>query len=289
MRSSLALLALYLLISPHPVRAQAESRPRQKVAVFDLRTTGLDDGARGSLMAVLTKAVAAAPWLDVVSRDEIATMLDAEAQKQLVGCDDTGCLAEIAGALDVDMLVAGSVTRLGESLVVTLQLINQRFANVMNRVAVTWNGPHDRLPEVLEAAVQLLILEPADRVPVRVQVIEAPAETEVFVDEHEKGLVDAQGQLEVVDVAVGLHTLRLTAPGHQMREIPFVARVGKNIRVNGALEPLPFYATWWFWTGAAVLGGGAILAGAVATVLVLSDNTGSVRIEANPNTAQEVP
>jgi hypothetical protein len=259
------------------------------VAVFDLRTSGLDDSARASLMAVLTKAVAATPWLDVVSRDEIATMLDAEAQKQLLGCDDTGCLAEIAGALDVDLLVAGSVTRLGEGLVVTLQLINQRFANVMNRVALTWSGPAERLPEVLEAGVQLLLLEPADRPPVQVQVLEAPPETEVFVDEVARGSVDAQGSLALADVAVGLHTLRLVAPGHQMRQVPFVARVGKNVRVNGALEPLPFYSTWWFWTGAAVLGAGVVVAGAVVAVVLLADNTGSVRISANPYTAQEGP
>jgi TolB-like protein len=289
MRNLLALGLLCLGALPGQSRAQVADRPRQKVAVFDLKASGLDDSARTSLMAVLTKAVAATPWLDVVSRDEIATMLDAEAQKQLVGCDDTGCLAEIAGALDVDLLVAGSVTRLGEGLVVTLQLINQRFANVMNRVALSWNGPADRLPEVLEAAAQLLLLEPADRPPVRVQVIEAPADTEVFLDEVERGVVDAQGALDLADVGVGLHVLRLVAPGHQMRQIPFVARVGKNVRVNGALEPLPFYATWWFWTGAAVLGAGVIVAGAVVAVVLLADNTGSVRISADPATAQEAP
>ena len=34
-----------------------------------------------------------------------------------------------------DLLVSGEVARLGQGTLLTLQLINQRFANVMNRVA----------------------------------------------------------------------------------------------------------------------------------------------------------
>jgi len=252
--------------------ASAPARPRQRVAIFDLRAPGLPDNTRRGLMDVLTKGVAEAPGLMVVSRDEIAAMLDAEAQKQLMGCDQSSCMAEIAGALDVDFIVAAAVTPLGQGSVVSLQLINQRFANVMNRVALTWPGDPQRLPEVIEAAAQLLVLEPAERKPAPLQVVDAAPETEVFLDERSLGLVDTSGTLTAAAVEVGIHAVRLVAPGRQPREVPFVVRSASPVRVNGATDAIPFYTTWWFWGGVAAVGA-LVVGGAVAAVLVLGEGT----------------
>ncbi|MBN2360629.1 MAG: hypothetical protein JXR83_14330 [Deltaproteobacteria bacterium] len=258
--------------APASAPASAPAAPRQRVAIFDLRAPGLPDAARRGLMDVLTKAVAEAPGLSVISRDEIAAMLDAETQKQLMGCDQSSCLAEIAGALDVDFIISAAVTPLGQGSVVSLQFINQRFANVMNRCALTWPGDPRQLPEVIEAAAQLLVLEPALRRPAPLQVIEAAPETEVFVDEKSSGIVDGQGALTAAAVDVGVHALRLVAPGRQVREIPFVIRSGRPVRVNGATEPIPFYTTWWFWGGVAAVAAVAV-GGVVAGVLLFGQGT----------------
>jgi len=259
--------------------ATAQAALARRVAIFDLRAPGLAEGARAGLMAVLTEAVASSPELDVISRDEIATLLDAEAEKQLLGCDDTGCLAEIAGALDVEMMVAGAVTPLGEGSVITLQLINQRYANVMNRVSLTWPGEPRHLPEAIEAAAQLLVLDGAARTPATVVIGEAPEMAELVLDDQHRCSADRGGQARFEAVAVGVHALRISADGHTAREIPLIARAGDTVRVNGNLEPTPFYATWWFWTGVAVLGAAAV---AGSLVVVLWDDRGSVTVHADP-------
>ncbi len=49
----------------------------------------------------------------VITSDAIRAMLALEKQKQMLGCTEASCLAEIGGALGVDYLVSGRVTALG--------------------------------------------------------------------------------------------------------------------------------------------------------------------------------
>ena len=278
---SMSLIVLFSLCALPP-SAELESQATRKVAVFDLRTPGLSEESGAALMASLTKSVSDNPGLQVVSRDEIATMLGLEVQKQMMGCDDTGCLAEIAGALDVDLLVSGAITPIGEGTVVTLQLINQRYANVMNRVSITWPGDQEQLPQVLEAAAQLLIRETQDRTRIRVQINDAPEDTEVFIDEKSLGLVDDTGQFEAEDIEVGVHALRLSASDYTSKSFPFVAVSGQNLSFSGELEPKPFHTTWWFWTGVGVLG--AVTAVSLLAVAAVAVNNAkeSLTINADP-------
>lgn len=61
-------------------------------------------------------------------------MLDLEAQKQLVGCNDDSCLAEIADSLGVDGVVIGSIARLESKTVFGLRRIDQREAKTVGQV-----------------------------------------------------------------------------------------------------------------------------------------------------------
>lgn len=71
--------------------------------------------------------------VDVVTMDEIRTMLDVEAQRQLVGCDEQSCLAEIADALGADVILTGSVAKVGDERLLGLARIEQRAAAVTQR------------------------------------------------------------------------------------------------------------------------------------------------------------
>lgn len=61
-------------------------------------------------------------------------MLDVEAQKQLVGCDDDSCLSEIADSLGVDGVVVGSLARIGDEHIFGLRRIDQRQAKSLGQV-----------------------------------------------------------------------------------------------------------------------------------------------------------
>jgi hypothetical protein len=70
-----------------------------------------------------------------IGMDEIADMLSHEANKQLLGCDDESCLAEIAGALGVDDIVTGKLTQVGNGRTMLVRRINQGRAEVVGSVS----------------------------------------------------------------------------------------------------------------------------------------------------------
>ena len=260
--------------------ANVDSMVKQRVAIFNLQVAGQSDDVAKSLMATLTKAVASVPGYQVISRDEIANMLDAETQKQMLGCDDSGCLAEIAGALDVELLITGSVTPLDKAIVLNLQLINQRYANVMNRVSLTWDGPSKHLPQVMCSAAQLLVLEKKKRPPVQINLEHAPAGTVVFIDAKQRGTIDAKGRLVVEKVQVGIHKLVLRHKGYNERTLSFASCSGHNITIDATMQKTPFYANGWFWAGAGTLGLATVAA--VVIVIALANNTGRVTVNLAP-------
>ena len=237
-------------------------------------------GMAVGLMMMLTLPLARAQETTEDSRDEIASMLDAEAQKQMMGCDDSGCLAEIAGALDVDLLVTGSVTPLDKAYVLNLQLINQRYANVMNRVSLTWDGPAKKLPQVMCSAAQLLVLERSKRPPVRLKLQHAPGGAELFIDAKKRGTADAKGEITVKNIPVGVHKLVLRHKDYQTRNLSIASCSGHDIVFDGTMQKTPFYANGWFWIGAGTLG--VISTAAVVAAVLLTNNTGRVSLDLSP-------
>jgi len=69
----------------------------------------------------------------VIGLDDINAMIGFEQQKALVGCEEMSCLADIGGALGVEMILVVKIARLGNDWVVTSKLINIRSATVTSR------------------------------------------------------------------------------------------------------------------------------------------------------------
>lgn len=73
----------------------------------------------------------------VLTPAALQTVLGFERQKQLLGCDETAgsCLAELSAALGVPLLATGRLTKLGSRIELDLQVVRQRDAQVVARVA----------------------------------------------------------------------------------------------------------------------------------------------------------
>lgn len=69
----------------------------------------------------------------VIGSGDIEAMLNLEEQKDTLGCDEVTCAAQIAGALGAGYLVTGSLSRLGDSLIVQLSLIDSKAIRVAAR------------------------------------------------------------------------------------------------------------------------------------------------------------
>ncbi len=66
------------------------------------------------------------PGVSVLTQSDVAALLGLEKTRQMLGCSDSGCMAEIGGALGADRIVHGSLGRVGESLVVNLSALDPK-------------------------------------------------------------------------------------------------------------------------------------------------------------------
>jgi hypothetical protein len=127
---------------PEP-EPEPEARSILRVAVYELDRSGIDERTTRVVTDALLAEVRKLEGISAISMDEIRAMLDLEAQKQVTGCDDDSCLAEIADALGVDALVIGSLSVVGDERVIGLRRIDQRAAKVVssyNQRLVPTNG-----------------------------------------------------------------------------------------------------------------------------------------------------
>ncbi len=76
--------------------------------------------------AVVHRARASGAFSRVAASSELEAVLDMERQRQLLDCNAASCVAEIAGALGVDLLLTGSVALLGDLYVVNMRLLTAR-------------------------------------------------------------------------------------------------------------------------------------------------------------------
>ncbi len=117
-----------------------------KMAVMDLKAgDGFTDKGAAALTDVITTVMGERSGCEVLSRSEIRSMVSFEAEKQLLGCGDESCLAELGGALGVEFLITGSVSMLGESTLLSLKQLNLESLKVEKRVTDTFNGVDDEV------------------------------------------------------------------------------------------------------------------------------------------------
>jgi len=116
------------------------ARPAHRLAVLDFTLAGSahPDLARVLADAAAAGAAAAAPDHQVLSQGEVVALLGLEKTRQMLGCsDDQGCMADLAGALDSDRLLAGSLTILERTSLITVRLLDVKRSRTLARVNAT--------------------------------------------------------------------------------------------------------------------------------------------------------
>lgn len=92
----------------------------------------------------------------VIAADEVAELVQNEADRQGMGCTDSGCLAELAGAMGARFLVTGDITALGSTLLWSVSLVDQGSGDVVRRVSVRGETVQALLAQSDEVALALL-------------------------------------------------------------------------------------------------------------------------------------
>jgi hypothetical protein len=90
-------------------------------------------------------------------------MIGYEQQKQKLGCDDAGCLAEIGGALGADHIVSIEVSRIGATWLLSMSLVETRTSQVLTRVTQRRNSEDDIVEAAVGSVGQLVAMLPNAR------------------------------------------------------------------------------------------------------------------------------
>ena len=228
-----------------------------RVMLMDVRTAPAFASMKTGLGQVIAQEAAAVPGYSVVSADDVRAALDQQANKALAGCDDNGCLAEIAQALDADLVVNGTVDESSDNAaIVSLTLLNAKAIVVVNRVSMTWAGDAKDVPDVVRAAADTLMLDAKHRAPGSIALTGVPAGGVVLVD----GVDEAGGTL-IEKVAIGPHDVKVSAPGKLAFVAHALVKSDKTTTVAVTLEDEPPSSAW-LWLG----GAGAVLLGGAAAI-----------------------
>ncbi|MCC6806861.1 MAG: hypothetical protein IT381_05525 [Deltaproteobacteria bacterium] len=122
----------------------------QKLALFGFqRGAGVDDAAYHAVIESIAGEVRSVTNAQLITPDEIKTLLSVEEHKQLVGCTAEACFAEIGGALGAERILTGSVGQTGESLMLFIKLVHSRRIGEVKQVSRRFKG--GKIDDVLDA------------------------------------------------------------------------------------------------------------------------------------------
>jgi hypothetical protein len=254
-----SLVALAAGEKPAPLRLQ-------KLAVLDFALAG---SAHPDLARVLADAAAAesskVEGYQVVSQSEIVSLLGLERSKQMLGCtEDSGCMVELAGALNAERLLSGSITVIERTALMSVRLIDVKRSRTLARANATLLDASQT--ELVDASRRLaheaLTGQRLDTTgTLRIAVDRAGAQ--VSVDGKDLGRSPLSGVLRVLE---GPHQITIQKKGYIRWASSVTVKAGSEVPVSVELVPLSALGegarsrlwTWgWVASGVAVAGAGA--------------------------------
>jgi hypothetical protein len=158
--ASLSLAAFVAFSARAQAPAPAPSKDRMLVIDFGA-TLGADSELAKLVQDIFLARVHAIGQHDLVSMSDVAQMLSIEQQRQLVGCDQGNCLADIGGALGARWVVTGTISLLGGRSVLSLKLVDTQAAKVDNQITKEMPVDDAQLAEAVRvASYELLRMVP---------------------------------------------------------------------------------------------------------------------------------
>jgi len=119
---------------------------------------GISEKDATAISDFIETRVAATESYQLTGPGDLKSMLGMERQRQLLGCGETSCTAELAGAFNADRLLNGSLARVGDSVLISLTLLDTRRAKAIHRVGARLKGGSlDALLDQLEPLLNDLL------------------------------------------------------------------------------------------------------------------------------------
>lgn len=94
-----------------------------KVALTNPTSANLDPKLVDFFTGQLAAQLSLQPGFQITTQNEMATLLGLERQKQMLGCAEGSCTAELAGALGVDAVIVGSLAKVGSGYALNMKAL----------------------------------------------------------------------------------------------------------------------------------------------------------------------
>lgn len=213
---------------PSPVQPQPVSttgKPvREKVAVMDVEVRGMEAADGSNLSRAIGETASAAIGFlgyPVVSRADVESLISYDQMKTALACDDkVSCLSEIGGALGSDLLVTGSLVRLGDGYTLTLTLFDMKGMAVRNRFQGN-AGSDAVILDTTRRAISVLFGQEIDLSGTGTLFVKTePAGARIFVDDRAAGI----SPLTIDPIAAGEHLVTAEKDGMRGRARVMIER-----------------------------------------------------------------
>ena len=116
-------------VLPHiaiAVVAAASAAEPFKLAAPGLSYVNLDEKTGQFYLDYFSQQLGSHEGIHVLTGTEISAVVGMERQKQLMGCVESSCTAELAGALGADALILGSLAKAGGGFVANIKMLRAR-------------------------------------------------------------------------------------------------------------------------------------------------------------------
>lgn len=166
---------LPVLVSLAVCSSALAASPATKVALVPLPVGAeVSDKAAAAMTEAIAGEIRRVPGVQLITQDEIASLLGLERQKQLLGCSAESCMAELGGALGVDRLVTGTLNKLGETWMFSLKALDVKSVKlVANAQRNLRKGTIDDVIDLISPMVGELFGATPAKGPLRI--VDAPA------------------------------------------------------------------------------------------------------------------
>lgn len=106
---------------------------KPKLAVLDVQAVGVEEADARAISEAMTQELDRRGFFEIITASDIRTLLGVERQKQLLGCSDSSCTTELSGAIGARFVLQSTVTRLGTSTQLSIQMLDTSKAQSVAR------------------------------------------------------------------------------------------------------------------------------------------------------------
>ncbi|MCK6546126.1 PEGA domain-containing protein [Myxococcota bacterium] len=218
---------------PRPDLEGLTGTSKTRLAVMALSANGVPDDYAVGLTETLATSASETGVFDTISPKQIASLLAYEKRKELMGgCVQESCYVQIAQVVKADHLLAGSVAKVGEKLVLNLVLIDAREGKALKRSNRETANASELMSEARAAGIVVLQPVLSDRRGFLKIASNVPG-AQVIIDDERR----SEGVGQVIPLAAGPHVLRVSGDGFYATTADVFVRPGRVTEETVKLIP----------------------------------------------------